>query len=484
VTLTVLKAGSGTVTSNPSGIACGAACSIPLSRGSEITLIATPDGANGVFSGWTGGGCSGTQSTCAVRVDTDTTVNAAFGMTFAVTATVTGAPAGTSVTATSPTAGAACAGGSCTVPAGGAVTLTTPAVANYYFEGWSGGSGCTGTAATLSLSNVTGPIACVATYRATHLVTVNITGGPGTATITPTSTTPGATCTVGSCRIPTGGSLSATSPNLTNWFFNGWSGASNASTAAVTLSNVTNDATLTAGYINSRSVPCRDQPPANGMTTSTGNVTVTYTTAGGWTQPALCPFACQTDYCKVGGTSCQLEYVDQVSFQSGSASKWFGGDDRPNFSRSVGTGQGVTPTSTVTMNRFGFRVTSGFTFSTNNQFGTANNVVRLDRRDANGVIVATYSASLAPDFPGGWIYWNTPATTLPANQLQVFTAYLTNAFTQRVDTGSAGDAAAGYAGGGGYTGEVTSGDLNGWTSWGAHPWDFQFRVQSRNAQCQ
>src|SRR5204862_401115 len=62
-TLTVAKAGSGTVTSTPAGISCGTDCSEPYASGTAVTLAATP-AVGSVFSGWSGGGCTGTGA-CA-----------------------------------------------------------------------------------------------------------------------------------------------------------------------------------------------------------------------------------------------------------------------------------------------------------------------------------------------------------------------------------------------------------------------------------
>ncbi len=62
--LTVSKtgAGSGTVTSSPAGISCGATCSFEFEEGTEVTLSASAESGS-TFSGWSGGGCSGT-GTC------------------------------------------------------------------------------------------------------------------------------------------------------------------------------------------------------------------------------------------------------------------------------------------------------------------------------------------------------------------------------------------------------------------------------------
>jgi hypothetical protein len=76
--LTVFKtgSGSGTVTSSPAGINCGATCSHRYAHGTLITLSATPS-AGSSFTGWSGGGCSGT-GTCQVTTNADTAVTATF----------------------------------------------------------------------------------------------------------------------------------------------------------------------------------------------------------------------------------------------------------------------------------------------------------------------------------------------------------------------------------------------------------------------
>ncbi len=77
-TLTVrpLGDGTGTVTSNPLGITCGTDCSEPYDYGANVVLTANP-AANSTFTGWSGGGCSGT-GTCAVSMTAAITVTATF----------------------------------------------------------------------------------------------------------------------------------------------------------------------------------------------------------------------------------------------------------------------------------------------------------------------------------------------------------------------------------------------------------------------
>jgi hypothetical protein len=142
-TLTVVKtgSGSGTVTSEPSGINCGADCSDAYPQGMAVTLAASP-AADSTFTGWSGGGCSGT-GTCQVIMNADTTVTAAFTAVRTLTVTKSGTGSGT---VTSEPAGISC-GTDCSesYALGTFVTLTAVPSLGSAFAGWSGG-GCSGLA--------------------------------------------------------------------------------------------------------------------------------------------------------------------------------------------------------------------------------------------------------------------------------------------------------------------------------------------------
>lgn len=89
--------GSGTVTSAPSGIDCGSTCQHDFLQGTLILL--TPRAATGsTFTGWSGGGCSGTGQ-CQLTLNTGTDVTATFTQS-PPTATTGGASSVTQSSAT------------------------------------------------------------------------------------------------------------------------------------------------------------------------------------------------------------------------------------------------------------------------------------------------------------------------------------------------------------------------------------------------
>jgi serine protease AprX len=83
-TLTVTKAGkgTGTVTSSPAGISCGATCSAGFANGSSVTLTASA-ATGSTFAGWSGSGCSG-KGTCTVTMSANRSVKATFAKTCTV----------------------------------------------------------------------------------------------------------------------------------------------------------------------------------------------------------------------------------------------------------------------------------------------------------------------------------------------------------------------------------------------------------------
>ena len=240
VTLTVVVSGSGSVSSVPPGIACGADCTESYSAGTNVTLTATP-AAGFQFAGWSGAGCSGT-GTCVVVMNAATTVTANFlpvaAGQFALNVIVQG-----SGSVTSNPVGINC-GSDCseTYTQGASVTLTATPQSGATFSGWSGA--CTGTGTCTLAMSATRTVTAIFT-QITRALTVTKGGtGAGTVTSTPAGISCGTDCTEPYAQ---GTSVTLAAAASSGSTFAGWSGAGCSGTATCVVS-MTAAATATATF--------------------------------------------------------------------------------------------------------------------------------------------------------------------------------------------------------------------------------------------
>ncbi len=218
--LDVAKAGdgTGTMTSSPAGISCGADCSEPYSEQTQITLTAQP-AAGSVFAGWSGGGCSGTGS-CIVTMNSDTVVTANFSLVLH-TLTVTKAGAGAGAVNSTPN-GISC-GADCSeaYTAGTQVTLVATPAAGAIFLGWSGSS-CSGAGSCVVTMSAARSVTATFGLDATTLLVSKTGTGSGVVSSSQAGISCGADC---SESYPRGTAVTLTAASTVNSVFVGWTGA-------------------------------------------------------------------------------------------------------------------------------------------------------------------------------------------------------------------------------------------------------------------
>ena len=242
--LTVQKigAGTGTVTSVPSGITCGATCGPKSFSSSTVTLTAAPGGGN-ALAGWTssdpGFSCPGTGP-CTVTMDRDRTVTADFEVAKTITVTAPFSGTGSGTVSSSPT-GIGCPG-TCTAPfvSGSTVSLTAAPDPSSVLTGWS--SNCTPTGPLTCAISASGTVTqrtVTVTFGAAQTLTVTPAGsGGGSITSNPAGIDCGLVCAT---NFATGTSVGLTATPDVNSTFAGWSGdCSGTGSCVVSLSQARN----------------------------------------------------------------------------------------------------------------------------------------------------------------------------------------------------------------------------------------------------
>jgi hypothetical protein len=150
--LVVARTGSGSVTSSPAGIDCGATCSTTYAAGTTVTLTATADPGSS-FLGWSGA-CTG-PNPCVVTLSAATAVTASFVIgspPAKATLTVVRRGAGRGAVRSSP-AGIVCPSAcSASFATGAVVTLTATPAAGSRLASWSGACKGSGRSCKVTLS--------------------------------------------------------------------------------------------------------------------------------------------------------------------------------------------------------------------------------------------------------------------------------------------------------------------------------------------
>ena len=244
----VVKNGSGTVTSVPSGINCGSDCNEPYTAGTVVTLTQT-ELPGYQFSSWGGAGAScGTQSTCQVTMgSTDTVVTITFNPVLEVTKSGNG-------TISSTPSGITC-GTTCTkaYPFGTSVTLTATPDAGYQFIGWSGAGASCGTNTTCVVS-VTGYTNVLAAFSSNSGMLVVSRSDNGAVASSDGRIICGATC---QASYTNGSTVTLRAQPDIGFQVGSWGGAASSCGSAITCS-VTVSGTTNVSVTFTRLPACRD----------------------------------------------------------------------------------------------------------------------------------------------------------------------------------------------------------------------------------
>ena len=235
-TLLVIKSGSGTISSNPVGINCGTDCEEGYSSGASVTLTATP-GNGSTFTGWNGGGCIGTATTCVVNVTATKAVSATFSTAWPLTVIKLGAGNGTVISNPS---GISC-GADCTAyyASGVSVTLMATVPTGSTFSGWSGGCAGNNESCTVNVAALTSVIATFNAASVTYPLIVTKSGtGNGTVVSTPAGINCEANC---SNEYSANTSITLKATPSSHSTFTGWSGGCSGTllTCKVTVTKLT-----------------------------------------------------------------------------------------------------------------------------------------------------------------------------------------------------------------------------------------------------
>ncbi len=227
LTVSVQGTGTGTVSSTPAGIDCGADCSQTYDEGTLVSLTASADPGS-TFTGWGGDGAAcGSNPSCDVTMDAARNVTATFTLIpaemFDLTVSVQGTGTGT---VSSTPAGIDC-GADCsqTYDEGTLVSLTASADPGSTFTGWGGDGAACGSNPSCDVTmdaarNVTATFTLIPAEMFDLTVSVQGTG-TGTVSSTPAGIDCGADC---SQTYDEGTLVSLTASADPGSTFTGWGG--------------------------------------------------------------------------------------------------------------------------------------------------------------------------------------------------------------------------------------------------------------------
>lgn len=236
--------GTVAISSSTAGAACaGTRCTVPF--GAQVVLTATPQ-TGFQFGGWSG--CS--SSTASPLTLSNVMTSGACAATFTRQRfTVTGTPApanGGSVAATSGSAGATCAGASCSVDFGGTVALVATPQRGFSFAGWAGCSSSTN--ASISVANVSANAGCQANFTRQRFAVLGTASPAGLGAVVASSTSAESVCANNRCDVNFGSSVTLVAAPVVGARFVSFSNCPVTGGASVAIPSVEAAATCQANF--------------------------------------------------------------------------------------------------------------------------------------------------------------------------------------------------------------------------------------------
>jgi hypothetical protein len=241
-TLTVTKSGSGTgtVSSYPSGISCGIACSYQFIPDTSVTLTATPDSSS-TFGGWSGD-TNSISTTTTITMNSNKNVTATFNILL-YTLTVTKAGSGTGTVTSNPSGINCDTICSYQFTSGTNVTLTATPGSSSVFGGWSGAVIGTNTTTTITMDS---DKSVTAIFNSNYTLIITKAGtGTGTVTSNPTGINCGSTCIY---QFVDGTNVTLIATPDSSSTFGGWSGDTICTNTTVTITMDSNKS-VTATFL-------------------------------------------------------------------------------------------------------------------------------------------------------------------------------------------------------------------------------------------
>jgi len=291
------SANTGGSVSAPAG-QCPTGSPCTVDQGANLDITAAPSSGYR-FNGWTGAGCTDSDTATATVADLTNissaiTCTASFVRQWAVTYS-----AGTGGAVSAP-AGQCPSGSPCTVDQGDDLAITAAPASGYRFNGWTG-TGCTdsvtGTPSVVDLANIGAAITCTASF--VRQWTVTFTGAPTGGSV---ASVPGATCGTSGANncsvvVDQGTNVDLTAASAVGYRFGSWSCTDGDTTTVnvLDLNAVAADFTCNATFVRqwavaysagtggSVSAPAGQCPNGSPCTVDQGaNLDVTATPAAGY----------------------------------------------------------------------------------------------------------------------------------------------------------------------------------------------------------